>query len=171
VWIETVLYTLIGLALIGIVLTFVMPRINEAKDKIVVEQTIASLNAFDEKIQMTLQAPGSRRRVDFTMKRGEFFINSSENMIIFVIRELVAPYSEPGIEISSGRVKLMTEETKKDFMITLKIGYNFNLTYAKEDKNKKFDAVSIPYTFFIENLGDINANGNSVISIEEASGG
>jgi hypothetical protein len=92
-------------------------------------------------------------------------------MIIFVIRELVAPYSEPGIEISSGRVKLMTEETKKDFMITLKIGYNFNLTYAKEDKNKKFDAVSIPYTFFIENLGDINANGNSVISIEEASGG
>ena len=64
VWIETVLYTLIGLALIGIVLTFVMPRINEAKDKIVVEQTIASLNAFDEKIQMTLQAPGSRRRVE-----------------------------------------------------------------------------------------------------------
>jgi uncharacterized membrane-anchored protein YitT (DUF2179 family) len=32
IWIETVLYTLIGLALIGMVLAFIMPKINETKE-------------------------------------------------------------------------------------------------------------------------------------------
>ena len=35
VWIETVIYTLIALALIGTVLAFVKPKIQEIQDKIV----------------------------------------------------------------------------------------------------------------------------------------
>ena len=34
VWVETVLYTLIGLALIGVVLAIITPKINETRDKI-----------------------------------------------------------------------------------------------------------------------------------------
>ena len=54
VWIETVLYTLIGISLIGLVLAFVTPKINEAKDRAVVEQTINSLSTFDEKMNAAL---------------------------------------------------------------------------------------------------------------------
>ena len=50
VWIETVVYILIGLALIAIVLAFVMPRINEEKNKAIVEQTIKALSVLDDKI-------------------------------------------------------------------------------------------------------------------------
>ena len=50
VWIETVLYTLIGLVLIGLALGFIMPKINEARDKALVEQAINSLAELDSKI-------------------------------------------------------------------------------------------------------------------------
>ena len=48
IWIETVLYTLIGLSLIGLTLTFVMPRINASKDIATIEQTMESLNVFQK---------------------------------------------------------------------------------------------------------------------------
>ena len=54
IWVETVIYTLIGLALMGLVLAFVMPKINESKDRIILQQTITSLNDIDEKINSVL---------------------------------------------------------------------------------------------------------------------
>ena len=62
IWIETVLYTLIGLALIGIVLTIVTPKINEQKDRSVIEQSIEALNNFDSKITETLDRGGGNVR-------------------------------------------------------------------------------------------------------------
>ena len=50
IWIETVLYTLIGLSLIGLVLAFVTPKINEARDNLVIEQTKDVMKIFDDKI-------------------------------------------------------------------------------------------------------------------------
>jgi hypothetical protein len=55
VWIESVIYILIGLALIGLVLAFVSPRINMEKDHVVIEQTIESLNILDKKIGEMLE--------------------------------------------------------------------------------------------------------------------
>ena len=40
VWVETVIYTLIGLTVIGILLGFSKPKIDSMKDKIIIEQTI-----------------------------------------------------------------------------------------------------------------------------------
>ena len=40
IWVETVLYTLIGLALIGITLAIMMPKITQSREKVVVEQSI-----------------------------------------------------------------------------------------------------------------------------------
>ena len=87
VWVETVIYTLIALALIGLVLTFATPRIAKARDRAVVEQTIASLNEFDKKIGSAIQTTGNVRAIDFTMKRGELFIKSEEDKILFVLQE------------------------------------------------------------------------------------
>ena len=50
VWIETVVYTLIGLSIIAIILTMAMPQIDKMKDKSVVEQTATALNELDKKI-------------------------------------------------------------------------------------------------------------------------
>src|SRR3990167_7867220 len=92
VWIETVIYTLIGLSLIAIVLAFITPRISEAKDKAIVSQTISSMNQFDEKINEVLAAPGNVSYIDFTIKRGSFIVNSSGDSIIFFIEDMARPY-------------------------------------------------------------------------------
>ena len=152
VWVETVLYTLIGLVLIGLVLTFASPRISEAKDRLVVEQSINSLNAFDEKVNID---PGNVRRIDFTLKRGTLYINPKEEIIKLEINDLGKPYSEPSVLINYGRVSGISEVEQKFSKITLYLNYSkqFNITYNDLEKEMKFDSAATPYIFLISNLG------------------
>lgn len=172
VWIESVLYTMIGLALIGLVLAFVTPKITEAKDKLAVEQTINSLNDFDIKLNAVLEAPGNRRLIEFTMKRGEFFINPGEGKIVFVISDLKKPYSQPGVDVNVGRIVLRSEEEQKTSSVSLSLSYGgfTDLRYAGGTETKKFTPSSIPYKFSITNEGDNDDNSLPEINIEEISG-
>src|SRR3989344_7591233 len=108
VWIETVIYTLIGISLIGLVLAFVTPKINEAKDKALVEQSIATLGALDEKINNVIESgSGNIRMVEVTLKKGILSINESKDEIWFVLNDLNKPYSEPNVVIDSfGDIKI-----------------------------------------------------------------
>ena len=82
VWIEKVLYTLIGLVLIGLALGFIMPKINEARDKALVEQAINSLAELDSKITEVIETgTGNVRQLEFFMKKGELYINATNNEI------------------------------------------------------------------------------------------
>ena len=152
VWVETVLYTLIGLVLIGLVLTFASPRISEAKDRLVVEQSINSLNAFDEKVNID---PGNVRRIDFTIKRGTIYIDPKNDIIKLEINDLNKPYSEPGVLINYGRVSGISEVEQKFSKIVLYLNYSkqFNITYNGEETLMKFDSAATPYIFLISNLG------------------
>ena len=174
IWVETVLYTLIGLALIGLVLGFVTPRINEAKEGLLVEQTIESLNALDNEIDSVLQAPGNIRQIDFTMKKGEFFIDGEGDKLRFVLTGLKKPYSEPGEIIEMGRVNVITTREQKSNSVELTIDYtnSINLTYFEGgsplDIEKKFTQAATPYKFSIKNHGNFNDN-LVVVSMEELS--
>lgn len=177
IWIETVLYTLIGLALIGISLAIITPKINEARDRIVVEQTIDSLGILDGKINEVMEkGPGNKRIIEkFSVKRGEMFINSTGEEIVFVLKDLKKPYSEPGVIVNEGRVEILSEEAKKGAVVYLTLRYvNVNLTYPG-DNYKKFSAAATSYKFSIENLGlneeNLGLNGaKDEIKIEEISG-
>jgi type II secretory pathway pseudopilin PulG len=168
VWIETVLYTLIGLALIGIALAFIMPKINEIKDRSLVEQAINSIGALDEKVTEVIQrGAGNVRESEFSMKTGELYINSSGNEIMFVLNNLGKPYSQPGVEIAQGRISLVTIAGQKTNSVYLRVRYRANITYAGKEETKKFTAASTPYNFFIENKGLVNNNDS--IDITESS--
>lgn len=160
VWVETVLYTLIGLGLIALVLAFVSPRITQEKERILVEQTIQSLNVIDDKINTVLEkGEGNRRIVEFGISKGELYFNSTDDKIVFVFRELKKPYTEPGVEIEFGRVKIFSIEGKKTSQVylTLDYGNSANLTFAGKDEDRKFDPAAKPYEFSIENLGRNNS--------------
>ena len=156
VWVETVLYTLIGLALIGLVLTFTLPKINEAKDKAVVNQAITSLNDLDEKINAVSSVAGNKRFIEFTVGRGELFFDVKNDKIIYRILDLVKPYSEPGANVTSGRITIFSEEGQKESSVSLTIEYlDFYLTFDEADEDKKFTAAPTPYRFSVENNGFI----------------
>ena len=163
VWIETVLYTLIGLALIGAALGFIMPKINESRDKVSVEQAVNSLSILDEKITQTMDSgAGNRREYDFTMKKGEFYINSINNNVTFALSGFSKPYSEPNSEISIGRVSLITKQVQNGYAVYLTLNYHADIVYKWKDENQKFGPASTPYKFLIENNG-------TVIDIESTS--
>ncbi len=172
IWVETVIYVLIGLALIGLVLGFVVPRINEAKDRLVVEQTIDSLNAVDEKINSALTAPGNVRRIDFTMKKGELYIKPEEDRIVFVFEGLGEAYSEPDSVIEFAKVEEVTRKMQKGYSIELTLNYaeEFDLRYENSGSEKKLTQSATPYKFSIINRGVDPEIGLVIIDIEEISG-
>ena len=156
VWVETVIYTLIGLALIGLVLAILTPKIKEFGDRQVIEQTIESLNVFDSKVIEVLDAPGNKRKISFKLDRGKIIIDPEDDKLKYVLEDSNVRYSEPGVTLNVGRVDILTEELTQGYKITLSIDYISDITYDGDVKEKEFDSASIPYEFFVENRGIIN---------------
>ena len=179
VWIETVIYTLIGLSIMGLALGFIVPRLNQSKNTLIVEQTIDSLRVLDRTIGEVRAAPGNRRAVEFSMKQGSLYFDGTKKTgdlttttkeeIIFVLDNFNKPYSEPGVEITNGRLLINTSENAP-YSVELRLVYTvdvysndnppvlqrkqlIDLKYEGEDKVVKFNAASTPYTFFITNTG------------------
>ena len=157
IWVETVIYTLIGLALIGIVLAIATPKINDAKDRALIGQSIESMNSFDEKIREVVEkGQWNVRKIDsFSLKKGEMQINSSGDEIIFTLDNLAKPYSEPGVEIELGNLKLISELGQKKSIVKIKLNYAgiANITFDGGESSRSFGANTIPYSFSFENLG------------------
>jgi type II secretory pathway pseudopilin PulG len=167
IWVETVLYTLIGLALMALVLAFAMPKINESRDKALVEQSINSLRELDSKVQLLFgSVSGNVRKADLTLKRGDFYIDGESDILIIVLNGLESLYSEEGEEIRFENILVLSEEDQKTYTTTLKIDYGgkIDIKYSGADEKKKFTPASVPYNFVIENEGE------GVIDFREVSG-
>jgi len=161
IWIETVIYTLIGLALIALVLSYVMPKINEMKDNALVEQSVSAMESLHDKIGTIRNKPGSTKVVEFTLKKGELLIDSTNNSISLFISDLSAPYSEPGVEVEIGSTKIVTIQNQKAYDVNIKISYPaLNLTFNGVDSFKKIDSSSAPYKFAFSNKGSVNGKYN-----------
>lgn len=174
IWVESVLYTLIGLALIALVLAFVMPKINETKDRAMIEQSISSLNVIDEKLNIVLEeSAGNVRTLELTIKKGYLTIDSGKDTITFVLEEITKPFTEVDTEVNVGRIKTLTEKSQKDYNITLKLDYSgkLDLQYKEEGKTiaeKKFTSASTPYKLYVSNTGEVTGvaeNSREVIEI------
>ncbi len=170
VWIETVIYTFIGLALIGIVLAIVTPKINELNDRSIIEQTIESLGIIDGKIGEILTAPGNVRVVEFKMKRGNLYFNASKDEISYLIDDSRSLYSENNVVIKDGRINVLTKEGSKKHSVSLWINYSYNLTFDGADDGQfvAFSPASVPYKFSLENKGFQSA-GKVQIDVREIS--
>lgn len=159
VWIETVLYIIIGLAIIGIVLAVVMPKINESKEKIIIEQSKTAMKELDAKIKDVAKQPGNVGRIDFSIRKGELHIDGDGNKIEMVIKGLSALYSEPGVEIEEGVIKIKSEEGLKENNVSLILEYSsLNIQFNEQDAQIKFSSAPLPYKFSIENKNNYLIN-------------
>ncbi len=158
VWVETVIYTLIGLVLIGMVLAFATPYIQKQRDKTLIERTAAALHEVDNSVENVKRAGiGNVRKIDFLIGEGNMEIQGDQNKIVFEITESSYPYSEPGISvnISGTNMKSKTEKKGKKFKITLTLDYTdkLNITFKKKDEKHTLDQSPTPYNILIENRG------------------
>jgi type II secretory pathway pseudopilin PulG len=162
VWVETVIYTLIGLAIIGLLLAVARPKINEMKDKLVIEQAIEALGNINDKIYEVQRAAGNQRSVDLKVGRGKFVVDSENDKIYWII-DSNYEYSEPGYNVSLGAMTVLTSDGDP-WDVRLEIEYGVDIRYDNETTGtKELMEASAPYKFYIKNLG--NEGGNLVIDL------
>jgi len=155
IWVETAIYTLIGLVIIAILLTVALPQIEKVKDKGVVEQTISALNTLNSKVEETEQTPGNIRIVNFKISKGKIEINSSGDFLRYTLENTKLELSEPGEVIREGNIYLETETYGSRYNIILTMNLEgLNITYNNKEEMKTLNAGSTPYKIQIENVGD-----------------
>ena len=166
VWIETVLYTLIGLAIIGVLLAATKPKINSTKDEFVIQQTITALNEFEGKISEIKQAGGNSRIVDFQLSRGQLTISPTSSDIVWSIKDSAFKLSEENIVVNvAGSIKGLTTKNGDNYNILLFLNYTGVNSLTVD--NKKTDLVlqpaKTPYVIMVRNTGEVNATTNLLI--------
>jgi len=165
VWIETVIYTLIGLAIIGLVLATALPKINEKKDSITIEQSIEALGNINNKVYEVQRAEGNRRIVNLDIRKGALIVDMEKDTISWLI-DSSFPYSEVGIPVSLGILNVTTREGNP-WVVELKLGYDIDLTYnGINTGTKQLDSAPTPYRFTIEHAGN-NVDGDIMVDLSD----
>ena len=171
IWVETMIYTLIGLTLIGVVLALAMPKINQQKERIIIEQSIESMNIFDSKMREVIDSgAGNIRKIEFfSIKKGKIVINSTGDEITFLIEGLSKTYSEPGAVINIGATKVVSTQLGKSSTTKIVLDYKdvANIIFENSEIFKEFGESSTPYSFSMENRGI--SGDKIVIDLEEDS--
>jgi len=151
VWVETVIYTLIGLSVIGILLAVVNPKIDSMKDKLAIEQSIDSMDNIHKLIN-EIGVAGNRRIIDLKVGKGVFVIDS-ENDVLYWEIESSYKFGEVGAEIPFGNLKVLTTEASP-WKVKIFVEYSQDLKFDNENEgSKEFMQAPTPYSLFVENLG------------------
>jgi len=154
VWVETVIYTLIAFVLIGLVLAFARPKIEEIQDQAVLQQSTEMMKQIDTTI-LTMGAAGNQRILEIGIKKGNLKMDCVNDKIIFEM-ESQSIYSEPEVEISDGNIIILTEKMSGFNRVTLTINYNekYDLKFEGKDELKDISSASTSYKLTILNKGE-----------------
>jgi hypothetical protein len=155
VWIETVIYTLIGLLMIGLVLSYAKPAIEEAQDNAILKQSTQMLEKIDSQI-LTIGPPGSQKEMSVLINKGELKIDGTEgNEKIVFQMDSKYYFSEENKNVSIGRINSSTQIINDINLVTLTLEYgtNYNITIDGIDKIKTLSKSPNPYKIFIVNNG------------------
>lgn len=153
VWVETVMYTLIAFVMIGLVLAYAKPKIEELQDKAIIEQSITMLKNIDS-IILTIGSSGNQRIIELGLKKGTLYIDGVNDIISFKI-EGKHTYSEPGEDVFDGNLIINTQKTGNYNVVTLTRDYSgeYDLTYQEKDELKSITKSSTSYELLIANKG------------------
>lgn len=159
IWIETAIYTVIGLTIIAILLAVVTPQIEKTKDAGIVRQTINAINILDNKISEIEQAGGNIRIIDFKISKGRLEIDSVNDSIKYYLENTGLELTQTGQNIKDGNLYIRTEKIGSKFKIFITRYYNnMNITSDNKEEARVLQAAATPYRIQIENVGDNELN-------------
>ena len=164
VWVETVVYTLIAFVMIGLVLAYAKPKIEEIQDQMIIEQSLGVLGDIN-KVMLEIGCPGNTRTIPIVMKKGVLKIDGVNNMIIFELESRYT-YSEPGEDVNLGNIKAHTEKKGKLNIVTLTSDYSdkYNITYRGADELKLISKSATSFNLFFSS--EDRVDGKTFIDIQ-----
>jgi hypothetical protein len=154
VWVETVIYTLIAFIMIGVVLSFVKPKIEEFQDKALIEQSINMINQIDTIIrEIDKRGAGNQREIKLDIKKGELKISGVSDRIVFDMTGRYQ-YTEAGSNYTEGDLFIKTDKKGDLNEIEITRDYSlYNVTYEQQDEIKTITSSPTAYTVLISNDG------------------
>lgn len=164
VWVETVIYTLVGLSILGVLLVAVRPRIEKMRDESLIEQAIESLLIINGKIFETSGTKGTVIRLDLKVGKGEFVIDGINDKIYWSVPSSLQ-YSEESVPIQVGIVNVLTTSSDP-WLVELEISYKFDIKFSGQDIKKSFSEGATFYRIAIENEG-AGVNPKIILNFEE----
>jgi hypothetical protein len=164
VWIETVIYTRIAFVMIGLVLSYAQPKIQQLQDQTILQQSTTMLKQIAATIA-TMGTTGNQRVIELGIKQGALKLDGAEEKIIFQM-DSKGTYSEPGKVINDGDVQVYTEKKSGYNTVTLTLSYadNYNLKFEGKDEVKTISKSSTPYRLSISNDG-ADSNGKIILNM------
>lgn len=166
VWVETVVYLLIAFVMMGLVLSYIKPKIEELRDKSIVEQSIEVMQEIENSI-LTIGSPGNKRLIEIGVKKGTFTVNSTYDVITFEMTTTYA-HGEIGEEIYIGNIKSVTKGEGRSKTIILERDFSdaYDLTYDSQAISKVLTKSSTSYKLFLQNRGTISNKINIDFNLE-----
>lgn len=169
VWVETVIYTLIALILIGTVLAFAKPKIEQLQDKALIEQSLEIMDTINNNVQNVVQGgPGNKRVIDIGLKKGSITVDGPNNQVYFKLEGTKHVYSEPGKDVLVGDVNVTTVQKAGKYDVILTNNYpDYEIMYnADALGSKTITKAPNPYKIIILNNGTDPTNGMLQINFE-----
>ncbi len=163
VWVETVIYLLIAFVMMGLVLSYVKPKIEDMRDQTIIKQSIEIIKEIDNSVT-TIGSTGNKRLIEVGVKKGDFIIDSTRDFIIFEV-ETDYKYSESNEAIYDGNIKITTEGENQYSKVRLERDFSeeYDFIYDGSAVNKTLTKASSAYNLFIENKGVGTQPGKLVI--------
>lgn len=157
VWISTVLYTLIGLALIGSLMAMVNPEFARLKDKATIQQTVQSFNVLDDTVIEARKATGTRLNYILSLDKGTLTIDAA-NEAIYWQMDSRYQFSEENqtVSLNLKNIKATTRPLGGLWNVTLVLDYKdygLDITANSKKEAKSLSASSLPYSIWIMNNG------------------
>ncbi|MEK6758100.1 MAG: hypothetical protein AABX88_03135 [Nanoarchaeota archaeon] len=154
IWIETVIYTLIALVMIGLVLSFMKPNLEKLSDQTTISNSINMFGEIHGLVLSIREVPGNQRLIDLNIKNGVVNIDGKNDKLTFEI-ESDSAYSEIGKDVYYGDVVANTQKIGGAHLLTLRLDYqnDYNVTYSGEDILKSLTKSQVPYRVLISNKG------------------
>ena len=154
VWVETVIYTLIAFVMIGLVLTFAKPKIEELQDKAIIDQSITMLKEI-ELIISNMGVAGNQRILELGIKKGELTIDGVNDIMVFQMQSKHT-YSEPGETINDGNLIIYTEKKGNTNIVNLTMDYSDSYDIQNDglDESETLTKSAVPYKLLITNAGE-----------------
>ncbi len=159
IWVETVIYTAIGLTIIGILLYISIPIVNRYKDETVVEQTVNLMNDLDLKISdVKIAGFGNKRTVpELAIKKGNLEIDYTNDKITYILENTLLKYSELDEDVPYGPMIIRTQRNQLNddrYDVRLILNYaDIDLVGNGGEERKIFTKSPSPYALSIENQG------------------
>ncbi len=155
IWIETAIYTLIGLTIIGIVLSIATPQIEKAKERSIISQTADALIELNNEIQKVEQSAGSVKIITFKITKGKLEIDPENNRTLYTLEDTNLEFSEEGEKVKEGDLYVITNKSGRRFDVSLELLHEgVNITFNNKKALKTLHAASAPYKLRLENVGD-----------------